>query len=102
MTTKQKLLSISRATIDRVLLPICKVSKIKGRCTTKPGSLLKSHIPIQFSHWDIQQPGFLEADTVAHCCDTVAGHFSWSITATNICTGWTENRAVWNKDSGKI
>lgn len=99
---KQKLLSISRATIDRVLLPVRKVCKIKGRCTTKPGSLLKSHIPIQFSHWDIQQPGFLEADTVAHCGDTVAGHFAWSITATDICTGWTENRAVWNKDSGKI
>lgn len=99
---KQKLLAISPATIDRVLLPVRKVSKIKGRCTTKPGSLLKSHIPIQFSHWDIQKPGYLEADTVAHCGDTIAGHFAWSLTATDICTGWTENRAVWNKDTGKI
>ena len=100
--TKQKLQTISRATIDRLLKPIRLVSKTKGRCTTKPGSLLKCHIPIQFSHWDVQKPGYLEADTVAHCGDSVAGSFAWSLTATDICTGWTENRAMWNKECGPV
>lgn len=99
---KSQILSISAASIDRLLKPIRATNKLKGRCTTKPGSLLKSHIEIQFSHWDIQRPGYLEADTVAHCGNTVAGNFAWSLTVTDICTGWTENRAMWNKDHGPV
>ena len=94
---KEKLLSISRATIDRVLQPVRAKHKIKGRCTTKPGSLLKSKIPIQVGQWEVDKPGYLEADTVAHCGNSVAGKFAWSLTVTDICTGWTENRAIWNK-----
>lgn len=99
---KQKILNISAASIDRLLKAIRPTNQPKGRCTTKPGSLLKSHIEIQFSHWDIQQLGYLEADTVAHCGNTVAGNFAWSLTVTDICTGWTENRAMWNKDHGPV
>lgn len=76
--------------------------KLKGRCTTKPGILLKSQIEMQFSHWDIQKPGYLEADTVAHCGTSIAGSFVWSLTVTDICTGWTENRAMWNKEGGPV
>ena len=42
-------------------------------------------------------PGFLEADTVAHCGTSLEGSFAWSLTMTDIYSGWTENRAVWNK-----
>lgn len=101
-STKHKLLRISSATIDRILKPVRALNKTKGRCTTKPGSLLKSQIEIQFSHWDIKKPGFIEADTVAHCGDNIGGQFAWSLTATDICTGWTENRALWNKNSGAV
>jgi hypothetical protein len=94
--TKAKLLKISPATIDRILKPIRSKYTRKGLCGTKPGSLLKTQIPIRHQ-WDTSQPGFLEADTVAHCGDTLAGDFVWSITFTDICSGWTENRAVWNK-----
>jgi hypothetical protein len=99
---KEKLCSISHATIDRLLKATRVQNKIKGRCTTKPGTLLKSHIDIQFSHWDVQRPGYLEADTVAHCGNNIAGCFAWSLTATDICTGWTENRAMWNKEHGPV
>ena len=63
---------------------------------------LKSHIQIQFSHWDITRPGYVEADTVAHCGDSVAGRFAWCLTVTDIFTGWTENRAMWNKEGGSV
>lgn len=99
---KQKLLSISRNTIDRLLKPVRAINKIKGKCTTKPGLLVKAKIPIQFTHWDITKPGFFEADTVAHCGDSIAGSFAWSITVTDICTTWTENRAMWNKYKGGV
>tara|TARA_R110002110_G_C13338772_1_gene707506 strand:+ start:51 stop:1217 length:1167 start_codon:yes stop_codon:yes gene_type:complete len=95
---KQKLLSISRSTIDRLLKPVRAKSKPKGQCTTKP-STFKTKIPVQMHHWDIDKPGYVEADTVAHCGDSIAGKFAWSLTVTDLFTGWTENRAVWNKYS---
>jgi|GEM_PF-5387700 len=52
---------------------------------------------IQGSIWDIKQPGFVEADRVAHCGNSLAGLFAWSLTMTDICTQWTECRAVWHK-----
>lgn len=47
--------------------------------------------------WNEARPGFLEADTVAHCGTSLIGNFVWSLTMTDIYSGWTENRAVWNK-----
>ena len=69
----------------------------KGLSGTKPGTLLKNQIPIRTHSWDISQPGFMEADTVAHCGNSLAGDFVWSLTMTDIDTTWTENRATWSK-----
>lgn len=95
--TKEKLLSISPATIDR-LMAHRKVQYTKlGLATTKPGSILKSHIPINTTQWDENRPGFLEADTVAHCGTSVAGSFVYTVNSVDIATGWSEQRAVWGK-----
>lgn len=91
-----KLLSISAATIDRLLAPIRVRTRPKGRCVTKPGSLLRNQIPIRTHNRDITKPGFVEADTVAHCGNSIAGDFIWSLTLTDIHSGWTECRATWN------
>ena len=64
---RAKLLSISAATIDRLLAPIRARIRPKGLGGTKPGSLLRNQIPIRTHNWDISQPSFMEADTVAHC-----------------------------------
>ena len=95
--TRAGLAAISAATIDRLLKPIRAKAARRGLSGTKPGTLLKKHIPIQAGVWDVTQPGFVEADTVAHCGDSLAGNFVWSLTMTDICTGWTECRATWNK-----
>jgi hypothetical protein len=95
--TTNKLLSISAATIDRLLTATRIRSRFKGFCTTKPGSLLRNQIPIRTHNWDISGPGFMEADTVAHCGNSMAGDFIWSLTLTDIHSGWTECRATWNK-----
>jgi hypothetical protein len=92
------LLKASAATLDRLLKPI-RVRHPKSLSGTKPGSLLKNQIPIRTHHWDETQPGFMEADTVAHCGNSLAGDFIWSLTMTDIVTGWTECRATWNKGS---
>jgi hypothetical protein len=95
--TSQALLSISAATIDRLLHPIRIQYKTRGRTTTKPGTLIRKHIPIKTNQWDESRPGFLEADTVAHCGQSLAGMFAYSIDCVDIATGWSEQRAVWGK-----
>lgn len=99
---KEKLCRISPSTIDRLLRPLRAQYKRRGICGTKPGTLLKNQIPIKTHSWDVTKPGFFEADTVAHCGNSLSGDFVWSLTFTDIATGWTENRAVWNKGSHGI
>ena len=93
---------ISAATLDRLLAEARAQFPGKGRCGTKPGSLLKTEIPIRTGTWDITRPGYLEADSVAHCGASLAGNFIWSLTYTDIVTGWTEGRAVWNKGAAGV
>lgn len=97
--TRDKLLTISSPTIDRILAKTKFQFKTKGKCGTKPGTLLKKQIPIHNNYWDEGEPRFLEADTVAHCGDSIAGDFVWSLTMTDIFSTWTELRATWGKGS---
>ena len=91
------LLSISAATVDRMLKDTKKITARRRRCATKPGTLLKNKIAIKTSNWDVTEPGYMEADSVAHCGNSLQGDFVWSITLTDIYSEWTEIRAAWNK-----
>ncbi len=91
------LLSISPATIDRLMAPIRSSARKQGLCTTKPGSLLKQHVPISTDQWDVTRPGFLEADTVAHCGTSTEGMFVFTVNCIDLATSWREQRAVWGK-----
>ena len=101
------------------LLAPCRVALgSRGRCGTRPGTLLRQQIPVRTEHWDVAGPGWIEADTVAHGGESMAGDFAsarrrcpsgclrqavslrsavWSLTMTDVQTQWTETRAVWNK-----
>jgi len=94
---KQQLGQLSPATIDRLLKPARCQASTKGLSGTQPGTLLRNQIPIRTHAWDITQPGFMEADTVAHCGNSLTGNFVWSLTMTDYHSGWTECRATWNK-----
>lgn len=94
---KKKLLSISAATIDRILVKERKKFGKLGLSTTKPGKLLKKHVPVKTNQWDESRPGFIEADTVAHCGTNVAGMFAYTVNTVDIATGWVEARAIWGK-----
>ena len=93
---------ISPASIDRIFKPIRIKYTKRGRSTTKPGTLLRRSIPIKTNQWEETRPGFLEADTVAHCGDTVAGMFVYTLNLVDIATGWTEQRAVWGKGEAGV
>jgi hypothetical protein len=93
--TAAGLVAMSAATIDRRLAPDRAKLQIRGRSHTKPGSLLKDSIPIRtWAQWDDARPGFVEIDLVAHEGGNAAGQFAYTLTVTDIATGWTENRSV--------
>jgi hypothetical protein len=98
----KKFSKISPASIDRSLKPIRHLYRGKGRSATKPGLLLKSHIPIQTNQWDEKRPGFLETDTLMHCGSSLEGHYAVSTTAVDIATGWIEQRATYGKGQRDI
>jgi len=92
--TKALLLQMSSATIDRCLRKE-RFEHRQGLSSTKPGTLLKHQIPIQtFTPWQDERPGFMEIDLVAHCGGSLEGQFLYTLTATDIATGWTECIAV--------
>jgi hypothetical protein len=93
---------ISPATIDRILLPIRTRNRVRGRCTTKPGTLLKKHIPIKVNQWNEEKPGFLEMDTVAMCGTSLSDTFVNILDAIDIKTTWTEQRATWGKGEAAV
>src|SRR6266568_3324944 len=87
--SRRQLLSMSAATADR-LLRAHRHTTARGLSTTKAGPLLKQQIPIRtFAQWDEAQPGFLEVDLVAHCGGRLQGGCLYTITLTDVATGWT-------------
>ncbi|MGH3968512.1 MAG: integrase catalytic domain-containing protein [Mycobacterium sp.] len=96
--TATLLVGMSAATIDRRLAPERKKYLARGRCRTKPGTLLKSQIPVRtWADWDDAVPGFVEIDLVSHDGGNAAGEHVWTLTVTDVATGWTENRSVPSK-----
>lgn len=100
--TKERLLKISHASIDRCLRPV-RIQSVHGLSTTKPGSLLKSLIPVQtFTEWDEERPGFMEVDLVAHCGNTTEGQYLNTLTCTDLATGWTDVTALLHRSQEAV
>ena len=100
---KEKLLKISPAQIDRLLRPARVQHPKRGLSTTRPGTLpLRQTVPTRGGSPDTTRPGSVEADTVAHCDDSTEGDYVNSLTFTELYSGWTENRAVWNKSAAAV
>ena len=99
---EHQLLSMSPSTMDRRL----KTKKLQFKKTlygrTKPGSLLKHHIPIKTDHWDVTTPGFTEVDLVSHSGSASHGEFIYSLNQTDIHTTWVETRAVLGKGQHRV
>lgn len=92
-----ELLRMSPRQMDRRLAD--KKRKLKRRIygRTKPGSLLKHHIPIKTDHWDVEEAGHCEIDLVSHSGPNASGEFIFSLNVTDIHTGWCETRAIMGK-----
>ena len=100
--TKEMLLKISSASIDRCLRTV-RLQTPHGLNTTKPGSLLKKAIPVRtFTEWDEERPGFMEIDLVAHCGSTTEGQYLNTLTCTDLCTGWTDVTALLHRSQEAV
>ena len=99
-----QLIMMSIATIKRRLrsMQTKHKQKAKGLCATKPGFLLKHHIPIQTICWDQEQAGFCEIDLVAHCGGSLSGDFIYTLQFVDIKTTWTERKAVMGKGQSGV
>ena len=91
---EEQLLALSARQMDRRLAPYRQQVR-KGRYgRTKPGTLLKHHIPLRTDRWEVTVPGFTEVDLVAHAGESGEGEFLHSLNQTDIHTTWVETRAV--------
>jgi len=81
-----------------------KKRKLKRRLygRTKPGTLLKHHIPIKTDNWDVHEPGSCEIDLVSHSGPCASGEFIHSLNVTDIHTGWCETRAIMGKGEAGV
>ena len=97
-STEGQLCRMSLFTIDRLLRPCRRLGGRRGLTTTRPGSLLKSLIPIRtFADWQEGNPGFIEIDLVAHCGEITEGFYLNTLCAVDVASGWTECRPVWGR-----
>jgi hypothetical protein len=86
---RKRLLSVSAATIDRMLKPIR--STAGGRRRRRSARKANKEVPIKtFSDWQDPEPGFLEIDFVVHGGGSTAGEYLHSFVATDVCSGWVE------------
>lgn len=99
---RAELLSMSAASIDRYLKNYKASLGRKKRTGTRPGKMFKNVIPLKPFNSEIDKPGHVEADTVAHCGNSLSGQFAWSLTFTDVFSGWTENRATYGKGSDEV
>lgn len=99
---KEKLGSLSAATVDRLLKPE-RQKYGRGKSRTKPGYLIKRQIAVRtFADWNDVKPGFIEADLVAHCGESVHGQFLNTLTMTDIETTWTETAALLRRSEADV
>jgi hypothetical protein len=94
---ERQLLAISARQMDRRLQ--AHKGRLKKRLygRTKPGTLLKHHIPLRTDRWQTTTPGFSEVDLVSHSGDCADGTFIHSLNLTDIHTTWTETRGILGK-----
>lgn len=89
--TRSLLLTISPATMDRLLKDERRARQGRRLATTKPGTLLKQQIQVRtFADWDDARSSFAEVDLVVHCHDSVGGELLYTLVLTDIASGWTE------------
>lgn len=100
--SRLKILKCSPRQLDRITSPHKLDAKRYGRSKGRTSHRLKTSIPVQCGPWEVDQPGWFEADTVSHGGASSSGAFMWSLTLTDIHTGWTELHGLWGNSGSEV
>lgn len=94
-TARTRLLTVSAATIDRILSPMRRKAKGRPRSRRNTTSHIKNRIPVRtFSDWSEPAPGYFETDFVAHNGSVSSGSCVHTLVLTDVASGWTECTAM--------
>ena len=100
---KLQMEKISASTLKRYLKEVrLSSTPIKGLSTTSPSKYMKNKVPINTLDSQVSRPGYTQTDTVSHCGSSAQGPFISSLTVTDICTTWTECRAIFTKKGSEV
>jgi len=100
---RSKLMTVSPATIDRLLTEVRLVARGGQRRRAGLSSAVRRSVPVRtFGDWNDPLPGFVEVDFVAHSGTSSSGSFVQTMVLTDIATGWTECIPVRTRDSGNV
>ena len=100
---REALLSMSAATMDRLLRPARRAIGRQPRRKSPATTGLKAQVPVRtWSEWKGVSPGSLQADLVLHCGETTEGFYLTTLTAVDVATGWTELQAVWGMGKERV
>ena len=99
---ERQLLQISPRAIDYRLAAQKRRQRRRLYGRTKPGALLKHHIPLRTDRWDVRTPGFTEIDLVSHSGSSASGECCHSLNVTDIHSTWTETCAVLGKSQHAV
>ena len=91
---QQKLGSISRATVQRLLKRFQQDTPKLPRRKPQPPNRLLREVPMGRLSWATGVPGSFEADLVHHCGPVAAGDYIYTLQLVDIATGWSERMAV--------
>ena len=95
---RKLLLKVSAAQADIILKKARNALEIKGLSTTRAAQTpLRNQIPVR-THFnrDTVKPGMFAFDTVAHCGGSARGQYCKTLTGTDVCSGWIEERSLMN------
>ena len=98
-SVKKELMTMSSSTIDRYLKLYKRQFARTKRTGTVRAKTFLNEIPIKNIDTRNTKPGIVQADTVAHCGNSLTGQFIWTLTVTDEASGWTENRAIFGKSA---
>lgn len=92
-----KLRNMSVASMKRAIARFMRTRRNFGGKGTTKKSAIHSMVPIRMDGWDTAETGVTQVDTVAHCGDTTAGDFAYTVNGTDVAVLWGSRRAQWNK-----
>jgi hypothetical protein len=90
-----KLVAMSPKTADRLLAGQRRRLHLPHHRSSSVRRLLLEQVPLKVAdQWDRRQVGNLQLDFVAHCGQSTAGSFLWTLSVVDIATNWWDGEPV--------